>query len=399
MSAAQLLDDILVLDLTSIVSGGTTTSLLADFGARVIKVENPDGGDPLRAWGPTKDGVSLWWKVVSRNKKSITLNLRLPRGQELLKNLVAQADVLVENFRPGTLERWDLGYEALSTINPRLVMVRISGFGQTGPYCDRPGFGTVAEAMSGLVALTGFADGPPVLPPIPLADEVAGLFGAASAMMALHHRDRADGRGQMIDISLYEPLFRLLIPYIPQYMLLGEVQHRAGNRFPSAAPRNLYRAADGGWLAVSATTQRTFERLAQTMGRPDLITDPRFLANAGRVARVDELDGIIQDWTATQPLDHLLQLLQDAGVVAGQVYDISRVLRDPQYKARDDIVTVPDDEIGDLPMPGVIPKFSRTPGQVVHAGPRLGEHNDVIYGNLLGLTRVQLENLASEGVI
>ncbi len=399
MSAASLLDDILVVDLTSIVSGGTTTSLLADFGAHVIKVENPEGGDPLRAWGPSKDGVSLWWKVVSRNKKSITLNLRLPRGQDLLKGLVAQADVLVENFRPGTLEGWNLGYDVLSAINPRLVMVRISGFGQTGPYCDRPGFGTVAEAMSGLVALSGFADGPPVLPPIPLADEVAGLFGTASAMMALHHRDRRDGRGQMIDISLYEPLFRLLIPNIPQYLLLGDVQQRAGNRFPGAAPRNLYRAADGGWLAISATTQRTFERLAQTMGRPDLITDRRFVDNASRVAHVDELDAIIQDWTAAQPLDRLLQLLEDAEVVAGQVYDVSQVLRDPHYQARDDVVTVRDAEIGELPMPGVIPKFSRTPGRVVHAGPRLGEHNDQIYGGLLGLTRAQIDDLARAGVI
>lgn len=258
MTGTQALEDVLVLDLTTIVSGGTTTSILADFGAHVIKIENPQGGDPLRAWKPVKNGISLWWKVLARNKQSVTLNLHDARGQELLQRLVARADVLVENFRPGTLERWNLGYEMLSEVNPKLIMVRISGFGQTGPYRDRPGFGTVAEAMSGYVALSGFPDGPPVLPPIPLADEVAGLVGALAALMALRHRDRADGRGQMIDIALYEPLFRLLIPYIPQHALLDEIQARVGNRFAGAAPRNLYRSADGEWVAISATTQRTF---------------------------------------------------------------------------------------------------------------------------------------------
>lgn len=395
---SQMLDNIVVLDLTTIVSGGTTTSVLADFGAQVIKVENPRGGDPLRAWEPTKDGVSLWWKVVSRNKQSITLNLRDPRGQQLARDLAARADVLVENFRPGTLERWNLGYDALSEINPKLVMVRISGFGQTGPYRDRPGFGTVAEAMSGFVALSGFPDGPPLLPPMPLADEIAGLFGAAATLMALYHRDQRDGRGQIIDISLYEPLFRLLIPYIPQYALLREVQQRVGNRFPGAAPRNLYRARDG-WIAISATTQRTFERLAQTMGRGDLLTDPRFADNASRVAHVEALDAIIQAWMATQPLDDLLRNLEEAEAVAGPVYDVPRILADPQFQARGDIVTVKDSELGEIPMPGVIPKFSRTPGRVAHAGPRLGEHNEVIYGGLLGLGADALAKLAQEGVI
>jgi len=395
---SQMLDNIVVLDLTTIVSGGTTTSVLADFGAQVIKVEHPQSGDPLRAWEPTKDGVSLWWKVVSRNKQSITLNLRDPRGQQLARDLAARADVLVENFRPGTLERWNLGYDALSALNPKLVMVRISGFGQTGPYRDRPGFGTVAEAMSGFVALSGFPDGPPLLPPMPLADEVAGLFGAAATLMALYHRDQRDGRGQMIDVSLYEPLFRLLIPYIPQYALLGEVQQRAGNRFPGAAPRNMYRARDG-WTAISATTQRTFERLAQTMGRPDLLTDPRFADNASRVANVNELDAIIQAWIAAQPLDDLLRSLEEAETVAGPVYDVARIMTDPQFQARGDVLTVKDGELGEIPMPGVIPKFSRTPGRVAHAGPRLGEHNEAVYGGLLGLGATALAQLAREGVI
>jgi crotonobetainyl-CoA:carnitine CoA-transferase CaiB-like acyl-CoA transferase len=398
MTEPQALNNLVVLDLSTIVSGGTATSILADFGARVIKVENPQGGDPLRAWAPTKDGVSLWWKVLSRNKQSVTLNLRDPRGQALARDLAARADVLVENFRPGTLERWNLGYDALNEINPRLVMVRISGFGQTGPYRDRPGFGTIAEAMSGLVALSGFPDGPPLLPPMPLADEVAGLCGAAATMMALYHRDRGEGLGQMIDVSLYEPLFRLLIPHIAQYALLGDVQARVGNRFPGAAPRNLYRARDG-WMAISATTQRTFERLAQTMGRPDLLADPRFADNASRVAHVAELDAAIQAWMAGRSLDDLLRLLEEADAVAGPVYDVPRILEDPHIRARGDILAIRDDELGEIPMPGIIPKFSRTPGQVTHAGPRLGEHNDAVYRGLLGLGADALTHLAREGVI
>jgi crotonobetainyl-CoA:carnitine CoA-transferase CaiB-like acyl-CoA transferase len=392
------LDGLLVLDLSTIVSGGTTTAVLADFGARVIKVEQPRGGDPLRAWGPMKDGVSLWWKVLSRNKESITLDLRAPRGQELLRALAARADVLVENFRPGTLERWGLGPAALDAVNARLVVVRISGFGQTGPYRDRPGFGTIAEAMSGYVALSGFPDGPPLLPPMPLADEVCGLLGAAAALAAIHHRDHGGG-GQVIDLSLYEPLFRLLIPCVPQYALLGELQHRTGNRFPGAAPRNLYQAGDGAWVAVSATSQRTFERLAQAMDRPDLIGDPRFATNAARIANVDALDAIIQEWMRARPLDEILRRLGDAEAVVGPVYDTRRILADPHYAARQDIVTVPDEELGAIPMPAVIPRFSRTPGRVTFAGPPLGAHNDAVYGGLLGLSREEITRLREEGVI
>ncbi|MDR7485033.1 MAG: CoA transferase [Armatimonadota bacterium] len=399
MSTPRPLDGLLVLDLSTIVSGGTTTSVLADFGARVIKVEHPRGGDPLRAWGPARDGVSLWWKVLSRNKESITLDLRAPRGQELLRALAARADALVENFRPGTLERWHLGPEVLEAINPRLVVVRISGFGQTGPYRDRPGFGTIAEAMSGYVALSGFPDGPPLLPPMPLADEVCGLLGAAAVLAAIHYRDHGGGRGQVIDLSLYEPLFRLLIPYIPQCALLGEVQQRTGNRFPGAAPRNLYQAGDGEWVAISATSQRTFERLAQAMGRPDLIVDPRFADNAGRIAHADALDAIIQDWMRALPLDEVLRRLGDAEAVAGPVYDTRRILADPHYAAREDVVTVADDELGAIPMPAVIPRFSRTPGQVAFAGPPLGAHNDRVYGDMLGLTREEMARLHAEGVI
>jgi crotonobetainyl-CoA:carnitine CoA-transferase CaiB-like acyl-CoA transferase len=399
MNCTQPLEDIVVLDLTTIVAGGTMTSILADFGAQVIKVEHPKGGDPLRTWEPSVNGVSLWWKVLSRNKKSVTLNLNHPQGQQLLRQLAGRADVLVENFRPGTLERWNVGYDVLSQVNPRLVVVRISGFGQTGPYRDRPGFGTIAEAMSGFVAISGHPDRPPLLPPIPLADEIAGLLGAASMLMALHYRDRAGGTGQMIDVSLYEPLFRLLVPYVPQYALRGDLPQRVGNRFPGAAPRNLYPTAGGDWLALSATTQRAFERLARAMGRPDLLSDSRFADNRSRVAHTEELDAIVEAWTSARPLSVLLQDLEDAEVVAAPIYDVPRILGDPHYQARDNIITVEDPDLKQVPMPGVIPKFSRTPGQVAHAGPRLGEHNDVIYGRLLGLSREQIDGLALEGVI
>lgn len=395
----QPLEDLMVLDLSTVVSGGTATSLLADFGARVIKIEHPRGGDPLRAWEPTQDGVSLWWKVLSRNKKSATLNLGTAQGQGLARRLAAHADVLVENFRPGTMERWQLGYDELSAVNPKLVMVRISGFGQTGPYRDRPGFGTVAEAMSGFVALQGFPDGPPLLPPIPLADEICGLMGAAAALMALHHRNQPGGRGQLIDLSLYEPLFRLLVPYVPQYASLGAVPRREGNRFSGGAPRNLYRSGDGEWVALSATTQRTFERLAQAIGRPELVTDPRFSDNPGRVSHVEELDTVVQEWMERHTLDEILRTLESAEAVVGPVYDVVRILGDPHYRARENLTSVPDPELGEILMPGIVPRFSHTPGHVAHAGPRLGEHNEAVYVDLLGLAPEEMSALRQEGVI
>ncbi len=387
-----------VLDLSTIVSGGTATSMLADFGAQVIKIEHPKGGDPLRSWGPFINGQSVWWKVVSRNKKSITLNLSRPRGQEILLTLARRADVLVENFRPGTLEKWGLAPDRLLDANRRLVVLRISGFGQTGPYRHRPGFGTVAEAMSGLVAITGFPDSPPLAPPIPLADEVAGLMGAMTVLMAVYHRERS-GRGQIIDISLYEPLFRLLIPYVTQYLALGTEARRTGNHFPDAAPRNLYRAGDGTWVAISATSQRVFERLAAAIGRPDLVQDPRFRDNAARVQNRDALDALLAEWLAARTQDAVLERLEESGAVAGPVYDVPRILRDPHYAARDDITRVPDPELGEIPMVGIVPKLSATPGAAAWTGPALGEHNREIYGGWLGFDDGEMERLRAEEVL
>jgi crotonobetainyl-CoA:carnitine CoA-transferase CaiB-like acyl-CoA transferase len=397
-----------VLDLSIIVAGGTASSLLADFGAEVIKVEKPGSGDPLRNWGPFYNGVSLWWKVHSRNKKSITLNLAHPEGQGLLKKLAKEADLLVEGFRPGTMEHWGLGPEELLEVNPGLVMLRYSGFGQTGPYRDRPGFGTIAECMSGYIGMTGFPDSPPVLPPIPMADEIAGVFGAMAGMMALYHRDvlsqqpdagKTRGKGQVIDVSLFEPLFRLCIPHVTMYDLLGIVRERVGNDFPDAAPRSLYHTRDNQWLGLSATSQNTWEGLAKAMGLPQLINDPRFKDNAARLENKDALNQVLQGWIGQRPLAQVMEELVPAGGVVGPVYNSAQIMGDPHYQEREDILEIDDPELGHTRMLGVVPKFSETPGAVEHAGPSLGEHNHQVYGSWLGYNDENINALAENGII
>ncbi len=403
--AAGPLAGLKVLDLSVIVAGGTASSLMADFGAEVVKVEQPRTGDPLRNWGPFYNGVSLWWKVHSRNKKSVTLNLSSPEGQDLLKKLAEQADVLIEGFRPGVMERWGLGPGDLHAVNPRLVMLRYSGFGQTGPYRERPGFGTIAECMSGFVGMTGFKDTPPVLPPVPLADEIAGVFGAMAGMMALYHRDSGgpgtggSGKGQVVDLSLFEPLFRLCIPHITMYDLLGINRERVGNDFPDAAPRSLYRTGDNRWLGLSATSQRTFENLANAMGMPDLIQRPAFQDNASRLENTEELNQELNDWLGQHSLQQVMEQLVPAGGVVGPVYDMAQIVEDPHYQAREDIIEIDDPDLGHTRMLGVVPKFSDTPGAVQHAGPRVGEHNALIYGSWLGLNQKDLEGLAQRSAI
>ena len=389
-----------VLDLSMIVAGGTASSLMADFGAEVVKIERPGGGDPLRNWGPFANGVSLWWKVHSRNKKSVTLNLGSPEGQELLKRLASEADVLIEGFRPGVMERWGLGPDALQEVNPRLVMLRYSGFGQTGPYKERPGFGTIAECMSGYVAMTGFQDTPPVLPPVPLADEVAGVFGAMAGMMAIYHRDNGGaGKGQVVDVSLFEPLFRLCIPHVTIYDLLGISRERVGNDFPDAAPRSLYRTGDDRWLGLSATSQSTFENLARAMGLPEMIDRPAFGDNRSRIENRAELNQELDAWLGQRPLDQVMEELVPAGGVVGPVYSAAQIVNDPHYQAREDIIEIDDDELGHTRMLGVVPKFSDTPGAVEHAGPRVGQHNSQIYASWLGLNEEQLATLTEQGAI
>ncbi len=388
-----------VLDLSMIVAGGTASSLMADFGAEVVKIERPGSGDPLRSWGPFANGVSLWWKVHSRNKKSVTLNLGNAEGQRILKDMASCADVLIEGFRPGVMERWGLGPDALLNVNPGLVMLRYSGFGQTGPYKDRPGFGTIAECISGYVGMTGFQGTPPVLPPVPLADEVAGVFGAMSGMMALYHRDAGGGKGQVIDISLFEPLFRLCIPHVTMFDLLGINRERVGNDFPDAAPRSLYSTGDQRWLGLSATSQSTFEGLARAMGMPELIDRPAFADNAARIENREELNDELNAWLSERSLNEVLEQLIPAGGVVGPVYDAASIMEDPHYQAREDIIEIYDPELGQTRMLGIVPKFSHTPGAVEHAGPAVGQHNAAVYGSWLGLGDAELAGLAERGVI
>ncbi len=391
-----------VLDLSIIVAGGTASSLLADFGAEVVKVERPGTGDPLRNWGPFAKGVSLWWKVHSRNKKSITLDLSTPKGQDILKKLATQADVLIEGFRPGAMEKWGLGPDDLQKVNPKLVMLRYSGFGQTGPYKDRPGFGTIAECMSGYISMTGFPDTAPNLPPIPLADEIAGVFGAMAGMMALYHRDASgnmDAKGQVVDVSLFEPLFRLCIPHITMFDLLGINRERVGNDFPDAAPRSLYKTSDDRWLGLSATSQSTFESLAQAMGMPHLIGKPEFKDNAARLENRQELNDELQGWLGKRDLKETMDQRVPAGGVVGPGDDAAQIMEDPHYKAREDIIEIGDTELGRTKMLGVVPKFSETPGAVEHAGPTVGEHNQHIYRSWLGLGEGELAEMSAHGTI
>ncbi len=387
-----------VLDFSIVIAGPTAATLLGDFGAEVIKVERPGVGDPLRAWGPFKDGHSLWWKAHSRNKKSITLNLAKPEGQAVARELAAKADVVVESYLPGTMEKWGLDYDSLKAANPGLVMLRMSGYGQTGPYKSRPGFGTVAEAMSGMVHITGFADGSPMLPAFPMADEVAGTFGAMAIMMALHHKEKT-GKGQWIDISLYESLFRFMIPGVPQYDQLGVIAGRIGNELPGAAPRNLYQAKDGGWLSMSANTQGIWEQVAKAIGREDLISEARFKDVAARVENRVELNATIQEWVGSYPLDEALQIMREGGAVVGPVYDAKMIAEDPQYIAREDIVSVDDPDLGPLKMQAALPKFSDTPGAIYSSGPALGEHNEIVLGDWLGYDAQKIADLKEQRLI
>jgi len=380
------LEGVTILDLSRLVAGGMLTTVMADFGAEVIKVEHPRTGDPMRSW--TKQGDPLWWKVYARNKKSITLNLAHPRGQELCRRLAERADVLVENFVPGTLERWHLGPDALHAVNPALTIVRISGWGQTGPYADRPGFGTLVEAASGFASLTGFADRPPVLPPIPLADMVAALYGVSAVLMALRVRDQVGG--QVIDLALFEPLFSIIGPLAAEHTRYGTIRGRVGNLSHNAAPRNTYRTGDGTWIAVSASTQSMTERLLRALGLADLLSDPRFATNDDRLRHRDALDAKVAEAFARLSTADSLRLFMEQGVTAMPVYDISQILADPQVKTRGVVTTVPDDDGRPLTMHSIVPRFDKTPGEIRSVGPALGEHNDEIYGRL-GLSAADVQ--------
>ena len=390
------LDGVRILDLSRVVAGNALTLALADFGADVIKIETPGRGDDLRNW--RVKGVSTFWKVYARNKRSVTLNLREPEGRRLLVDLVARAHVLVENFRPGVLEDMGLGPDRLHAANPDLVLVRVSGWGQTGPYRDRPGFGSLVEAMSGFAATNGFADRPPVLPPLALADMVAGLYGAMAVLVALRAVEVGGGQGQVIDLPLFDPIFSILGPMAANYRLTGEVDRRLGSRTAITAPRNVYRTADGGFVALSASTQGMTERLLDAIGRGELIDDPRFRTNADRVANVAALDEVIGGWIGARSMDENLAFFEAAGVTVGPVCDIADLVDHPLITERGLLVDLPDAEMGTIPMHSVVPRLSATPGAIRRPAPALGEHTREVRGEL-GLDDADLDRLARAGLI
>ena len=392
------LEGLRVIDSSTVIAGPTIGMLMGDFGADVIKVEHPRG-DPLRNTGYQKDGVGLWFKMANRNKRGITLNFNTPRGQELFKSLVRTADVVIENFRTGTMEKWGLGWEDLRSINPKLVMVRVTGFGQTGPYKNRPGFGTIAEAFSGFASMTGEADGPPTLPNFGLADGIAAAYGTFATMFALYHRDAKGGSGQYIDLSIYEPLFQVLGPQPLQFDQLGIIQERLGNRSKNNAPRNTYRTRDGHWVAISTNAPAIVKRVMTLCGGKVAAEDPRFQTPQDRVAHIDEVDGIVASWIGRHDLQVVLEEFEKAEAAIGPAYDIGQIFQDPQYQARDDIIEVLDEDLGPIKMTNAFPFMSETPAEIRHAGPRKGEHNrDILVGEL-GLSEQDLAELEKDGVI
>jgi formyl-CoA transferase len=387
------------LDISTMIAAPFTAALLGDMGAEIIKVELPGAGDTLRHVAPMYANRSLYWSVLGRNKCSITLDLRVARGREVFLELVKRTDAIIENFRPGTLERWDLGYETLQAANPDVVLVRVSGYGQDGPYRDKAGFGTPAAAMGGLTYITGFPDRPPITVPIALADYLAGLFGAIGALAALLERQRNRAGGQWVDVSLYESVFRLLEAVIPAYGKNGVVRERNGNRTGQSSPIGSYRTSDNRYMVLSVSTDRVWLRMTEAMGHPEWATDPRYVSNPERTKRPDEVDAMVADWFASHTAEEAQHILDSAGVPVSPIYSIADIFADPQYLARNDIVTPEDPEVGAVPMPAVLPRFSRTPGGVRFVGPALGEHNSQIYGGLLGLSEAEQATLHETGVI
>jgi formyl-CoA transferase len=393
------LADVRVVELGQLLAGPFCGQLLGDFGAEIIKVEDPGHGDPMRDWGREKPyGTSLWWPVVARNKKSVTANLRDPRGQDLIRSLAEKSDVLLENFRPGTLERWGLGPEQLWEINPRLVITRVTGYGQTGPYAPRAGFGAIGEAMGGIRYVAGDPDKPPSRAGISLGDALAATFACLGTLVALHAR-QSTGRGQVVDSAIYEAVLALMESLLPEWALAGYQRERTGSVLPNVAPSNVYPTADGDLILIAANQDSVFGRLTAVIGKPELATDERYSSHGARGANMAELDDLIAAWTATQDADGLLDRLHEGGVPAGRIYRAQDMFADPHFAARDAIVRLVHPELGELPMQNVFPRLSATPGRVRHVGPALGEHNDDVYRGLLGLGDGQLADLGRDGVI
>ncbi|MGA4506656.1 CaiB/BaiF CoA transferase family protein [Propionibacteriaceae bacterium G1746] len=386
-----------VLDASTLFAGPLAAMFLGDQGAEVIKIEHPAKPDPSRSHGPSKDGHNLWWKTLGRNKRCLTLDLSHERGRKILLDLALDADVLVENFRPGTLERWGIGPADLHAVNPRLVLCRVTGFGQFGPYASRPGFGTLAEAMSGFAALNGDPDGPPMLPPFALADGIAGLAAALAVTTALQAR-HSTGRGQVVDLAIIEPILTLLGPQVTRLQQLGTVQARTGNRSANNAPRNIYQSLDGEWLAISTSSPSTAERLMRLVGRADVIEEPWFGTSSGRVEHADELDAAVSAWISEHEAAEVIVACERAGAAVAPVYNARHIVKDPQYQALGTVVTLPDDELGEVDMLNVMFRLSETPGSVRFAGRTHGaDTNDLLAQ--LGYASKEIEGLRSEGVV
>ncbi len=394
------LEGVRVVEMGSLLAGPFCGQLLGDFGAEVIKVEAPGKGDPMREWGRhRKNGRTLWWPIIARNKKSVTLNLREEEGQELVRKLVADADVLVENFRPGTLERWGLGYDRLSEENPGLVMVRVSGYGQTGPYRERAGFGSIGEAMGGVRHVTGFPDQPPPRAGISLGDSLAATFGALGAVTALFHREARGGRGQVVDVGIYEAVLAMMESTIPEYALAGHVRGRTGSVLPFVAPSNIYPTKDEDYVLIAGNADNVFRRLAEVLGRPEWADDGRYATHQARGENMEELDAWISAWTRERTGGEILEAMAEAGVPAGKVFTAEDMMEDPHYAARENVVEVEDPGIGPFPMQNVVPRLTATPGGVRWTGPALGQHNDEVFGELLGLDAAERDALRERGIV
>jgi len=396
---SQILDGIKVLELGQLIAGPFAAKTLADFGASIVKIEPPGQGDPLRKWRLLHEGTSVWWEAQSRSKQSVCVDLRQAEGQEIVRLLAAQADVLIENFRPGTMEKWGLSWDTLHALNPRLVMLRVSGYGQTGPRSQEPGFAAVAEAIAGLRYLNGEPGRPPVRAGLSLGDTIAGLHGALGVLLALYQRDARGGTGQMIDASLYESVFNLTESLLPEYSVFGAVREPAGATLPGIAPSNAYPCRGGGYVLIAGNGDAIFQRLMQCIGRPDLAADPELAHNDGRVARVDEIDAAIAAWTSAQPdIDAMLDRLREARVPSGRIYSVREIAADPHYRERGAIASVRAASGVEVEMPAVFPLLSGNPGAIRRRAPLLGEHTDAVLGEA-GLPPERLAELRARGVL
>ncbi len=387
-----------VLELGQLIAGPFAGKVFAEFGAEVIKLEPPQGGDPLRGWRKLHAGTSLWWYVQNRNKRSVTADLRTPEGQEIARRLARGADVLIENFRPGTLEKWGLGYDALAAANPGLVMLRLSGFGQTGPYRDLAGFGAIGESMGGMRYVTGFPDRPPVRMNLSIGDALASLHGVIGVLMALRHRDVNGGKGQVVDVALYEAVFNMMESTLPEFDLFGIVRERTGTNLTGIVPSNTYVTRDGQHVVIGANADSIFKRLARAMGRDDLANDPSLADNAGRAKRADELDRAIGEWTSRYDADEVVRLLHEAQVPAGKIYSIADIARDAQFAARGMIREAKLPDGTSLKVPGVVPRLTETPGDIGRVGPGLGEHTEAVLAEI-GYTAEEIAGLRARGIV